>query len=114
MRTLLVLQTLLCVYLSCWWPTQRYGLDDVREYSDERFPYGATSSQSFNRSPTVFLPLLVQRTEFDPISNNTYHRMYAWLFGYVVKVPGEGKARRKGQARGRKEGKARRGDRPPT
>ena len=84
-RILLIVITLICAYLACWGPTEKWGVDDVLNYVNGELIYPFSLDGSA-------LPLVVGIDTFDPIDIrrvSSTRRYYFWFFGYVAKLPYE-------------------------
>ena len=93
LRFVLLAMTLVCVYLSCWSPTEYFGLRDVENYVFWRGER-PNNRRIVGINATASLPLVVgmDRNFFvrtgSPltVSRRCY---YLWCFGPVVKLPFE-------------------------
>ena len=90
-RTKVIVVTLLCCYVACWWPTKSQGGKDVLQYI---MPIESTKSVS------AMMPLVIRVDdeltpgEWFPGEEFTWptemkRRYYFWCFGFVARLPYE-------------------------
>ncbi len=97
LRTLVILLTLVCVYLSCWMPTSTRGVDDVAmqltiallaEYGSPEDPVEVIQRMADFRQTSSKVPFVVGVNVNDGLMSN-HREYYFWFFGYVAKLPYE-------------------------
>jgi hypothetical protein len=83
LRMLIILTTLVCIYLGCWFPTATLGVRDVQK----------RISSDTRKLPIPRAPLLLESTRTiqllmtpSPITTTT-SSYYVWFFGWVAKLP---------------------------
>jgi hypothetical protein len=86
LRTLIILTTLVCIYLGCWFPTATQGVSDVQKRIN-------SEAEATRKLPMPRAPLFLETTRTrlllmtpSPITSTT-STYYVWFFGWVAKLP---------------------------